>query len=276
MPAAMSARFLQVSLPMYSLPEMREVNATFWEAMRRELQRAGVDDPPIGLQFERKPVPAEIERDTLFTQVCGYPLQTIYRGQALLLGAPVYKADYCAGATHKGVFIVHRDQRSREVADLRGCHFVFNSRHSNSGMNLPRRMIAELARGSSFFASIAETHSQPGNIERVARRQADATCVDCVTYAFFCRHRPQLGELTRVLAVTPASPSIPFVTSASTPTDLRAPLQDALFAIARKPEWAGVRAGLMLRDIVPIAPDAYGVQLRYEREAAELGYPELK
>ena len=276
MPAAISARVMQVSLPMYSLPEMREVNATFWEAMRRELQRAGVEDPPIGLQFERKPVPAEIERDTLFTQVCGYPLQTIYRGQALLLGAPVYKADYCVGATHKGVFIVHRDQRLRELADLRSCHFVFNSRHSNSGMNLPRRMIAELARGSSFFASIAETHSQPGNIERVARRQADATCVDCVTYAFFCRHRPQLGELTRVLAVTPASPSIPFVTSASTPTDLRAPLQDALFAIARKPEWAGVRAGLMLRDIVPIAPDAYGVQLRYEREAAELGYPELK
>ena len=274
MPAAISA--MQVSLPMYSLPEMRKVNAAFWEAMRRELLRAGVDDPPIGLDFERKPVPAEIECDTLFTQVCGYPLQTIYRGQALLLGAPVYEAEYCAGATHRGVFIVHRDQRLRELADLRGCHFVFNSRHSNSGMNLPRRLLAELAGGASFFGSIAETHSQPGNIERVARREADATCVDCVTYAFFCRHRPHLGSLTRVLAVTPASPSIPFVTSSSTPANLRARLQDALFAIARKPEWAGVRTGLMLRDVVPIEPDAYEVQLRLEREATELGYPELK
>ena len=53
-------------------------------------------------------------------------------------------------------------------------------------------------------------------------------------------------------------------------------MQDALFALARKPEWAGVRAGLMLRDIVPIELKAYAVQLRYEREAAELGYPELK
>jgi ABC-type phosphate/phosphonate transport system substrate-binding protein len=276
MPAPLTAASMHVSLPMYNLPEMRNVNAAIWEAVRLELSRAGVDHLPIGLSFDRKPVPTKIEPETLLTQVCGYPLQTIYRGQAVLLGAPVYDADHCAGPSHKGVFIVHRDARFKDLSDLRGCHFVFNSRHSNSGMNLPRRVIADLAANASFFRSVAETHSQPGNLERVARGEADATCVDCVTYAFFCRHRPQLGELTRVLAATPPSPAIPFVTSRATAPDLRARLQDALFALARKPEWAGVRAGLMLRDIVPIELEAYAVQLRYEREAAELGYPELK
>jgi hypothetical protein len=38
---------------------------------------------------------------TLLTQVCGYPLQTIYRGQAALLGAPVYGADLSAGANRE-------------------------------------------------------------------------------------------------------------------------------------------------------------------------------
>jgi hypothetical protein len=33
-------------------------------------------------------------------------------------------------------------------------------------------------------------HSKPGNIERVARREADATYVGSVTYAFFGWHRP--------------------------------------------------------------------------------------
>jgi hypothetical protein len=33
---------------------------------------------------------------------------------------------------------------------------------------------------------------------------------------FFCRHRPQLGALTRLLAATSPSPSIPFVTSSAT------------------------------------------------------------
>jgi ABC-type phosphate/phosphonate transport system substrate-binding protein len=266
----------RASLPMYNLPEMRSVNAAFWEAMRRELALRGVEGVVPSLEFERKPVPAEIERETLFTQVCGYPLQTIYRGQAVLLGAPVYAIDHCEGPTHAGIFIVHRDAAFRQLEDLRGCRFVFNSLQSNSGMNLPRRAIADIAGGAPFFASIAETHSQPGNIERIARGEADATCVDCVTYAFFCRHRPQLGELTRVLAVARSSPSIPFVTSPATPDDLKAKLQAALFAVAGAPQWSDVRAGLMLRDIVPIDMASYAVQMRYEREAAELGYPELK
>ena len=66
---------------MYNLPEMRPQNAAFWNALQTELERFGVREPPDRLDFERRPVPSEIESDTLFTQVCGYPLQTIYRGQ---------------------------------------------------------------------------------------------------------------------------------------------------------------------------------------------------
>ena len=100
-------------------------------------------------------------------------------------------------------------------------------------MNLPRRSLADIADGQPFLGTVTETHSQPGNIERVARGEADASCVDCVTYAFFCRHRPELGSLTRVIAVTPSSPSIPFVTSSSAPEDLKQCLREALFTVAR-------------------------------------------
>jgi ABC-type phosphate/phosphonate transport system substrate-binding protein len=266
----------RVSLPMYNLPEMQAANAAFWDAIRHELQRQGIKSLPASLDFARRPVPERIERDTLLTQVCGYPLQTIYQGQATLLGAPVYGAEHCAGPTHTGVFVVHRGSAFAQLADLRGCNFVYNSRHSNSGMNLPRRAIAEIVEGESFFGSIVETHSQPGKIERVARGEADATCVDSVTYAFFCRHRPQLGELTRVLAATPPSPSIPFVTSVETPVPLQDALRNALHNVARSDEWTEVRSGLMLQDIVPIEMASYGVQLQYEREARASGYSELK
>jgi ABC-type phosphate/phosphonate transport system substrate-binding protein len=142
-------------------------------------------------------------------------------------------------------------------------------------MNLPRRSLADIAEGRSFFGAATETHSQPGNIERDARGEADASCVDCVTYAFVRRHRPELGNLTRVLAVTPPSPSIPFVTSSSAPESLKQCLRDALLAVARSEEWASARSGLMLRDITPIDPERYQVQLTYEQEAKSLGYPEL-
>jgi len=265
----------RVSLPMYNLPEMRAQNDAFWKAVRTELKRIGIDDAPSELDFARVPVPERIESDTLFTQVCGYPLQTIFRGQATLIGAPVYDVEHCAPATHVGVFVVQRAARYGRLADLRGCHFVFNSRHSNSGMNLPRRALAELAGGRPFFNGIAETHSQPGNLERVARGEADATCVDSITYAFFARHRPQIANKLRILVPTPPSPSIPFVTSSAADSKTVETLRRALQRVAKAPEWAAARAGLLLKDIVPVEEGAYAALLDYEREAAALGYPVL-
>jgi ABC-type phosphate/phosphonate transport system substrate-binding protein len=266
---------MRVGLPMYNLPEMRGANTAFWQAMRTELGLRGLDGLPEAPEFDRAPVPGCIEAETLFTQVCGWPLQTIYAGQARLLGMPVYSAPHCVGPAHAGVFVVHRDSSFATLEDLGGCAFAFNSVHSNSGMNLPRRALAGLGARAPFFGSIIETHSQPGNIERVAKGEVDATCVDCVTYAFFCQHRPELAARTRVLAVTPPSPSIPFVTSSTTPDDKVLLLQAALMAVAREPRWAAARAGLLLADIVAPDPAAYQVQLGYTIEAETLGYPLL-
>lgn len=260
---------------MYNLPEMRAENSAFWLAVRTEAERLGVEGLPDGSDFERKPVPDEIEPDTIFTQVCGWPLQTIYAGQAVVLGVPMYDAAQCGGPNHAGLFVVHRQAAYASVADLRGCGFVFNSVHSNSGMNLPRRVIASIAAGQSFFGSIVETHSQPANLERVARREADATCVDCVTYAFFARHRPDVAANLRLLAATPPTPAIPFVTAAATPAPIRAALAEALARVGSAPEWAGVRAGLMLHGIAPPATADYAIPVAYAAEAAALGYPVL-
>jgi ABC-type phosphate/phosphonate transport system substrate-binding protein len=264
------------SLPMYNLPEMQADNAAFWQAIRTEAARLGLADLPMTLDFARKPVPARIEDGAVFTQVCGWPLQTIYAGQATVLGVPVYAAAQCDGPTHAGVFVVRRDAAYHAVADLRGCAFVFNSVHSNSGMNLPRRVIAALAGGGVFFGSIAETHSQPANLERIAHGEADATCVDCVTYAFFARHRPALAARLRVLDVTPSTPAIPFVTAAATDAATKGVLAEALGRVATAPEWAGVRAGMMLLDIRPPSEADYQVPCRYAAEAASLDYPALR
>jgi ABC-type phosphate/phosphonate transport system substrate-binding protein len=254
---------------------MQHDNARFWHAIRAELQQAGIADAPQTLDGERKPVPDGIEPTTLFTQVCGWPLQTIYAGQGIMLGTPVYDVAYCAGPTHAGVFVVHANADYASLAALRGCRFVFNSIHSNSGMNLPRRAIADIAHGQIFFGEIAETHSHPANLERVARGEADATCVDCVTYAFFIRHRPQFAKDLRVLAATDSTPSLPFVTSVATPLPLRSALQEALFRVARQPEWEAARSGLFIRDVVPPDPDAYRTQCTIAAEAVDLGYPHL-
>jgi hypothetical protein len=83
------------SLPMYNLPEMRAVNARLWEALRGLLLEAGLHDVPEQLSFERPPVPDRIGPEVLFSQTCGYPLETILAGQAVQLGTPCYAAPGC-------------------------------------------------------------------------------------------------------------------------------------------------------------------------------------
>ena len=98
-----------VSLPMYNLPEMRAVNARFWEALRGLLVEAGLPDVPETLCFDRPPVPERIGPEILFSQTCGYPLETIFSGQAIRLGTPCYDVEGCDGPFHCGVFIVPAD-----------------------------------------------------------------------------------------------------------------------------------------------------------------------
>jgi ABC-type phosphate/phosphonate transport system substrate-binding protein len=263
------------SLPMYNLPEMRPVNATFWAALHGLLKESGMSDPPAALTFERGPVPERVGPEILFSQTCGYPLETIYRGQAIRLGAPCYDAPGCDGPTHCGLFIVSATSTARTVDDLNGGVFLLNSRLSNSGMNLPRRTLADLAAGKPFFDRVIQTGSQPGNLDGIARGEADVTAVDCVTYAFWSRHRPDAARRTRVLAQTPPSPAIPFVTSVETPPEAVAQLRVALGRLAHEPRFALVRAGLLIKDIVAVPDERYRGLLDYETEAAALGYPEL-
>ena len=260
---------------MYNLPEMRTVNARFWQALRGLLVAAGLRDLPESLSFDRLPVPERIGPEILFSQTCGYPLETIFAGQAIRLGTPCYAVPGCDGPTHCGLFIVPTGSAARELRDLRGGVFLFNSRHSNSGMNLPRRALADIADGRAFFAKVIETGSHPGNLDRITRGEADATAVDKVTFAFWCQYRPEAARQVRVLARTPTSPAIPFVTSVTTPTATVTVLRDALTRLGREPHTATARAGLSITDIVDVPAGAYRRLLEYEREAAELGYPEL-
>jgi ABC-type phosphate/phosphonate transport system substrate-binding protein len=263
------------SLPMYNLLEMRPANARFWEAMRALLAASGLRDLPEMLAFDWPPVPERIEPGVLFSQTCGYPLETIFSDQAIRLGTPCYDVPGCDGPTHCGLFVVPAASSAEELSDLAGGVFLLNSRHSNSGMNLPRRALAEIAQGRPYFSRVIETGSQPGNLDRISRGEGDVTSVDCVTYAFWRQHRPQAAEHVRVLARTPPSPAIPFVTSVETPEATVALLREALRRVAREPHYAAMRAGLALSDIVDVPDAAYHRLLEYEREAAALGYPVL-
>jgi ABC-type phosphate/phosphonate transport system substrate-binding protein len=260
---------------MYNLPEMREANARFWAALRGVLLEAGLADLPEDLIFERGPVPARLEDELLFSQTCGYPLETVFKGQAVRLGTPVYEAPGCVGATHRAYFLVRADSPAQNLADLKGGVFLLNSPVSNSGMNLPRHALAEIAGGKPFFRQVIETGGHPASLDRLLRGEGDIASIDCVTYAFWRRYRPDAAARVRILAETPVSPSIPFVTSVATPATVVEILRAALRTVVTQPPYTAAPGGLMIAAIEDVPDAAYEGLLDYAAEAAALGYPEL-
>ena len=266
---------LTASLPMYNLPEMREANARFWDALRGVLVEAGLQDLPDSLTFDRGPVPERIGSDVAFSQTCGYPLETIFDGQAIRLGTPCYDAPGCTGPTHRAFFVVPEASSAKSLADLKGRRYLLNSPVSNSGMNLPRRNLAEITAGRPFFSEVIETGSHPASLDLLLRGAGDVASIDCVTYAFWRRCRPEAAARVRIVGETVPSPAIPFVTSSVTLPRTVQVLRDALRVLAREPRYAAVRGGLMLTDIVDLPDASYRGLLDYEREAAALGYPRI-
>jgi ABC-type phosphate/phosphonate transport system substrate-binding protein len=266
---------LTASLPMYNLPEMADRNAAFWRALSDEIGAEHMPDLPSELSFSRPAVPEAIGSEVLFSQTCGYPLQTVYRGQYALLGVPTYDFPGCGAATPRAFIIVRKDSGFKSLEDLRGSRFALNSRHSNSGMNLPRILLARLGIKAPFFGSVTETRSHTESIRQVAAGDLDAASIDCVTYGFFNDYCPEKVSALRVLDETPESPAIPFVSSIAAPAGHVDALRSALLRLADNPSRKPVLRGLRIETITAVESSIYQRVMGYEREAADLGYPEL-
>lgn len=265
---------------MYALPEMAAANAALWEALRAAL--AAEMDESMPLPAHLSPVglslPAVIDPTTLFSQMCGYPLQTLYRGQYRLLGTPLYDLPGCrlgddGVPRHCSFLIVASAASVSALEELRGARFAMNGGDSNSGMNLPRRLFAPLARDGRFFSDVRVSGSHMRSMEMVAAGQADTAAIDCVTFGYAARYRPQLAAGLRVLAETPDAPAIPFITAAATPDETAARITHLL--TTPPPALRDALATLAIQSITPPLPAAYEAVTRYEAEAAALGYPAL-
>jgi ABC-type phosphate/phosphonate transport system substrate-binding protein len=264
------------SLPMYCLAEMAAANAALWTTLQQRLRAKGVDTADIKFDSDARSVPDGIWPTIFFTQTCGYPLFKHYRDQGIMLATPHYALPGCAGSTHRAFFIVRSDDPARRLEDLRGRIFGCNSLLSNSGMNLPRLSLARIAGGRPFFSSVVMTGGHVASLERLGDCSIDVCSIDNVTWGFFRKFRPIGAKRYRILDQTVPSPSLPFATSVSTAASDAAAIAEALHEIMGDPQTADLRGTLELAGLS--APDfaAYERLAEYEREAADLGFPEIK
>jgi ABC-type phosphate/phosphonate transport system substrate-binding protein len=269
-----------VSLSMYALPEMVAANAAFWAAVRQSLREEGITEIPETIVPPTLDLPIGIAAGTLLSHMCGYPLLTLYPGQYEILAAPLHDLPGCTldpngTPTHRSFIVVAADSPFRELEELRGARFIMNGWHSNSGMNLPRHLVARLAREGRFFGSVTVSGAHVASMAAVAEGSADVAAIDCVTFGLVARHQPDDIARLRIIAETAASPAIPFITSAHTAPLLVGALSRVLTGADHRPALQEAMAGLSIRDIRPVTAEAYATVAAFEEEAAAMGYSTL-
>ena len=269
------------SLPMYDFPELRGAHDAFWGALAARLASAGLPHVPRDLAHHVGLGGVWRDPSLLFAQGCEYPLATSFADHVRLVASPMYSASGCAGARYRSAIVVRGGVvdgaadsgfAGAALADLRGRRCAINELDSNSGMNLLRATIAPLASGGRFFGSVVVSGSHLRSVEMVAAGEADVASVDCVSFAHFQRLYPSVvGEL-RVLAWTPSSPSLPFITARSTSDAMVRALRSALADVFDDDGLAPVREQLLLSGVDLAPKEGFDEVLALERGAVEEGY----
>ncbi len=269
---------LIASLGMYDHPAQQGANDRIWSAIARILRTRGVEGVPDVLDRTRHV--HDLWRDTslLFGQACGYPLIADHSLALHVIALPIYDVPGSTNsdATHASVLVARANDRHSSLSDYRDTRAAINDPQSNTGMNLFRATLALIAETDVFFASVVQTGSHRASVAAIAAADADIAAIDTVTYATLIRHEPDLTAPLRVVARSPASPTLPFVTSADTSIETIAALRLALQQVMTDPRLADDRAMLGLAGIVIADADALAPILTLEQSAIRYGYPDLR
>ncbi|WP_052216194.1 phosphate/phosphite/phosphonate ABC transporter substrate-binding protein [Sphingomonas sp. ERG5] len=263
------------SLGMYDHGPQQVANDRLWNELARILRARGVAGVPDRLERRRSVQDTWHHPDLLFGQICGYPLVTDPSLALRVIGVPVYDAPGCGGGLHRS-FLITRQEDAASIAAYRGKRAAINDRHSNTGTNLFRALIADLAGSEPFFSEVRETGAHRQSISAIVMGEADIAAIDAVTYAAVLRAEPELATTLRILGSTAESATPPFVTSRNTSIETVAALRMALADITTDPGLADVRATLFLGDILPGSLERYAPLRTLESDAVAAGYPDLR
>ena len=265
---------------MYDFPELQDAHDAFWGALATRLVAAGLTDVPRALTHGATPAQVWGSPRLLFAQGCEYPLAKAFADRVRVVAHPMYSAAGCDSSRYRSAIVVRKndpDQSASEggLAGLRGRRCVVNERDSNSGMNLLRATIAQVANGEPFFASVAESGSHLRSVEMVASGEADVAAIDCVSFAHFQRLYPSLVAGVRVLSWTASTPSLPYITAGVVSDETVQALRAALTHVFDDNGLAQVRERLLLRGVDLTPKEGFGEVLNLERAAVISGYPIL-
>ena len=240
----------------------------------RFLDISGEDPAQVTLGFEHDP--ALLRQPGLwFGHTCGYPLMTRLRGHVMPFCVPLFDVPGTEGRMYSSRIIVGIDADIQSLEHCRGRVCAMNNPDSNSGMNVLRHALADMAAGQPVFSRVITTGGHLASLAAVADGSADVAAIDCVSYQLIADSQPSLVDRVRVIGNTVKTCGLPLVVaqSSSSAADTAAISHCLNRALASADDT--VRQILHLTGFAEVTLDDYASILEVEQYAVERGYPEL-
>ncbi|MGF7179012.1 phosphate/phosphite/phosphonate ABC transporter substrate-binding protein [Tunturiibacter psychrotolerans] len=275
------------SLPMYEVSEsVKKADDIFWSHLQAKLKSEGISGPVSLARTSGELIDQWEQPDLLLSQACGYPyVHTLMDKGVKIVGTPIYATNSNLPAgEYRSVIVVNSATPYKTLADLKGKRAGVNDWTSNSGMNLFRAAVAEtfpedvLRQG--VFSSVTVTDGHLKSVRMIAADQIDVASIDDVSYDLIRRNYPDLASKTRILAVTPAAPGLPMITSTQTDDATLQMMRTAIKDLVEHPDDEALRealATMKLTGFAVIDKQEYVDRVhQLEDLARNKGYPTLK
>lgn len=206
------------TLPMYDWPETYLANNMLWNALSQSLKDHKIDAPD---ELTRDTDPVKVWRDPnlILGQTCGLPFVSSLKQDTILVGTPSYDIE-CGAGSYYSVLIVREDAGIKDLSDLEGKVFGYNSIMSQSGFAAFHYHMIAAGFSRNYLGSEQITGSHRDSIKAVASAQVDVAAIDAVSWALAERHESATGAV-RILDNTAPTPGLPFITARSQKSRLK-------------------------------------------------------
>ena len=110
------------------------------------LEYSGLTSHQVELRFDHDPQ-ALLEPGLWFGHTCGYPLMTQLCGRVMPFCVPLFDVEGTDGKLYSSRIVVAADSDMETLGHSRGRVCAMNNADSNSGMNVLRHRLADIAGG---------------------------------------------------------------------------------------------------------------------------------
>ena len=211
--------------------------------------------------------------DVLLGHTCGYPFITKLHHTHEPVCVPEFDLAGCNGIHYSSWIVAGNNHPGLCLNDFSGSIATFNSRDSNSGMNVFRYEVSRITNGASFFRQTLMSGSHLTSIRNIAQGYADIAAIDAVTWHFAKAQNLTDIPKIKIIGQTVPTPGLPFVKSNRTELDPFSFTQAINTCLEDLP--VDIRSFLRIKQFSVIDADAYRPVLELEEYARNNHYPEL-